>query len=59
MSELIILVLEDEPEVRDALARDVEEFSPPFVIEVAEDSADAETVIQEVRRTVAKRRGED
>ena len=45
---LAILVLEDEPEVRTALARDLEGFAGVMRVELAEDAADAQAVIDEV-----------
>ncbi len=48
MSHIAILVLEDEPEVRDAIARDLEPFVEAFRIELSEDAADARQVIGEV-----------
>ena len=47
MSDVFILVVEDEPEVRDAIARDLEVFTPVFRIEVAEDAEDARAVMAE------------
>lgn len=41
MSDVFILVVEDEPEVRDAIARDLQPFATVFRIEVAEDAVDA------------------
>ena len=37
MNDLAILIVEDEPEVRDALIRDVAPFESQFLIEAAED----------------------
>ncbi len=48
MSEIAILVVEDEPEVRDAVVRDLTPFAHHFRIEVAEDVADARSVLQEL-----------
>lgn len=45
MSRLIILCIEDEDEVRDAVVRDLEEFEPVFTIEMAEDADDARQVV--------------
>jgi two-component system chemotaxis response regulator CheY len=45
---LAVLVLEDEPEVRAALVRDLAPFDPPIRIEPAEDAADARAVLAEV-----------
>jgi two-component system chemotaxis response regulator CheY len=49
MSDVFILVVEDEPEVRDAIARDLEPFAAAFRIEVAEDAADAREAMADVR----------
>lgn len=46
MTELAILIVEDEPEVRDALIRDVEPFEDQFRIEAAEDVKDAHAALQ-------------
>jgi two-component system chemotaxis response regulator CheY len=48
MSRLVILCIEDEDEVRDAVARDLEAFEPTFLVEVAEDADDARQVVQEI-----------
>ncbi|MFH2071283.1 MAG: response regulator, partial [Actinomycetota bacterium] len=48
MSEIAILVVEDEPEVRDAVVRDLAPFAHHFRIEAAEDVADARAVLQEL-----------
>lgn len=45
---LAILVLEDEPEVRSALLRDLAPLDPPIRIEPAEDAEDARAVLQEI-----------
>ena len=45
---LAVVVLEDEPEVRDALARDLEEFADVIRIEPAEDVPDAREVVAEI-----------
>lgn len=45
---LAVLVLEDEPEVRHALLRDLEEFQSTIRIEPAEDVEDAWDVVEEV-----------
>ncbi len=44
MSRLVILCIEDEEEVREAIARDLEDFEPPFLVEMAEDADDARQV---------------
>ncbi|NNG15840.1 MAG: response regulator [Gemmatimonadales bacterium] len=48
MSRLVILCIEDEDEVRDAVVRDLEVFEPTFLVEMAEDAADARQVVEEV-----------
>ena len=45
---IVILILEDEPEVRDALFRDLEPFARSFGIEVAEDADDARPLMTEL-----------
>lgn len=49
MSHIAILVLEDEPEVRDAVVRDLEPFAGTFPVEASEDADDARQVIAELR----------
>ncbi len=49
MSPLLILCVEDEPEVRDALARDLEPYQPLFRVEMTEDVPDAKDVLAESR----------
>lgn len=46
--KLTILVLEDEPEVRDAIERDLTEFARVVRVEPAEDVKDAWEVINEI-----------
>mgnify|MGYP002724415393 CR=1 FL=1 len=46
----VILVLEDEPPVRTALARDLAPFAGAVQIEMAEDVEDAKAVIDEATR---------
>jgi CheY-like chemotaxis protein len=46
--KLAVLVLEDEPPVRDALERDLAPFGATIRIEVAEDVQDAWTVVGEI-----------
>ena len=46
--KLAILVLEDEPEVRAALERDLLSFAPTIRIEPAENVDDAKEVMQEI-----------
>ena len=48
MSRLVILCIEDEDEVRDAVVRDLEVFEPTFLVEMAEDADDARQVVAEV-----------
>ena len=45
MSRLVILCIEDEDEVRDAVIRDLEVFEPTFLVEMAEDADDARQVL--------------
>ena len=47
MKEIVILCVEDEPEVRDALRRDLQHFEEVFQIECAEDSDDAHEILKE------------
>ena len=46
--KLAIIVLEDEPPVRDAIARDLQEFSGDVRVEPAEDVPDARELIDEI-----------
>jgi two-component system chemotaxis response regulator CheY len=48
MNRIAILVIEDEPEVREAIFRDLETFADFFQIELAEDVTDARTVMEEL-----------
>ncbi|MEM9237258.1 MAG: response regulator, partial [Verrucomicrobiota bacterium] len=48
MSRICILSVEDEPEVRQAITRDLEPFERLFRIEAAEDVEDAYEVIKSV-----------
>ena len=48
MNRLVILCIEDEDEVRDAVVRDLEVFEPAFMVEMAEDADDARQVGEEV-----------
>jgi len=50
MKQITILVLEDEPEVRSAIARDLEAFAPTFRVELSDDAEDARAVIAETRQ---------
>jgi len=47
MNKIVILCVEDESEVRDALERDLKSFAEFFRIETAEDVADAREVLVE------------
>ncbi len=47
MNKLVLLSIEDEQEVRDALLRDLKPFASAFRIESAEDIPEAEEVIAE------------
>lgn len=47
MNSLVILVVEDEPGVRDAVIRDLETFEPLFRVEPAEDATDARAAMEE------------
>jgi two-component system chemotaxis response regulator CheY len=47
MKSLLILCIEDEPPVRDALVRDLEPFAADFQIEAAEDVDDARSVVSD------------
>ena len=48
MNRIAILVIEDEPEVRESIARDLEAFADHFPIELAEDVEDARAVMEEL-----------
>ena len=47
MTDIAIVVVEDEPEVRQAIVRDLLPFRAAFRIEVAEDVDDARSAIEE------------
>lgn len=47
---IAILCLEDEPEVRDAIVRDLRPFADHFRIESASDTADAEAVLDDLAK---------
>lgn len=47
--KLAVLVVEDEPEVRQALQVDLRELAKTIRLELAENAADASTVIDEIR----------
>lgn len=49
MNRIAILVIEDEPEVREAVARDLESYADHFQIELAEDVEDARAVMAELQ----------
>ena len=49
MSKIAILSLEDEPEVRQAITRDLESFADTFRIEGAEDVEDAKDLIASIK----------
>lgn len=46
MSSIYILIIEDEPEVRDALVNDLAALEEVFPVEACENTEDAESVIQ-------------
>jgi len=46
-NRIVIMCVEDEPEVRDSIIRDLQPFAGIFRIEAAEDVADARHVLQE------------
>jgi len=48
MSNLYILCVEDEREVRDAIERDLAPFEPAFHIEMTEDASEAAQVVEEM-----------
>lgn len=48
--QLAVLVLEDEPEVRDAIVRDLDPFGGTIRVEAAEDVTDAREVLGELQR---------
>ena len=47
MTRIAILCVEDEPEVREALLRDLQPFAETFRVEPAEDAVDARQVVRE------------
>ncbi len=47
MNEIMILCIEDEPEVRETLIRDLAPFRDAFRIEGAEDAEDARAILRE------------
>lgn len=51
MNELVILVVEDEPEVRAEVVRDLESFAGTIRVEQADAVADARDAIDEVEQT--------
>lgn len=48
--QLSVLVLEDEPEVREAILRDLADLATTVRLEPAEDVADARAVLEEIDR---------
>lgn len=46
MSDIAILIVEDEPEVREAIGRDLLSFREMFRLEFAEDAADARAAME-------------
>jgi|AntRauTorcE11897_2_1112592.scaffolds.fasta_scaffold30411_2 response regulator RpfG family c-di-GMP phosphodiesterase len=48
-TELIILVVEDEPEVLDAIVRDIELFEPTFRIEATQSAEEARELLDEIK----------
>ena len=50
MTRVSVLVVEDEPEVREAIERDLDSFTPVIGIEMAEDAADARAAMEELQR---------
>ena len=48
--QLAVLVLEDEPEVRDAIVRDLDPLAGAIRVEAAEDVPDAHEVLAELRQ---------
>ena len=48
MNQLAVLIVEDEPEVRDALRRDLASLSEVLRIETADDVTDARAVLDEL-----------
>lgn len=47
MPDIAVLVVEDEPEVREAIARDLSPFREAFRLEFAEDAEDARAAIDD------------
>ncbi len=50
MNQIAIVTLEDEPEVRQAITRDLESFGGHFRIESAEDVEDAKELLASIER---------
>lgn len=48
MNRLAVLIVEDEPEVRDALRRDLDSLASTLRIETADDVADARSALAEI-----------
>lgn len=51
MNQVLILCVEDEQEVRDAIVRDLEPFAEYFIIEAAENVDDAREVLADIHAT--------
>lgn len=49
MNRLAVLIVEDEPEVRDALRRDLDPLTETLRIETADDAADAHAALEDIR----------
>lgn len=49
MNQLAVLIVEDEPEVRDALRRDLEPLAAVIRIETSDDVADARVALDDIR----------
>lgn len=49
MNQLAVLIVEDEPEVRDALRRDLEPIAAVVRIETSDDVADAHAALDDIR----------
>ncbi|MGB0370006.1 MAG: response regulator [Opitutales bacterium] len=51
MSKIVILCVDDEAEVLQAVVRDLSEIEDVFPVEIAENAADAESVIDDIRNS--------
>lgn len=51
MSSIYILVIEDEPEVLDALVNDLAALETTFPVEACDNTEDAESLIQEINQS--------